>query len=155
MDVYADGKGDPVQAIAYMREAKSFLEPLAFQYHPDQGKEFAQRDWGLISVLLREDEERAKEILYKQVRTWARNQVAHRMGANHKASFTALELIILCACDPKDPRIPPLDIQITRYVGDVHERVMIYSPLRKRNVSRDVFLEDVRAVVNTGLPYIV
>ena len=155
MDAYAGGKGNTVQAVAYMHEAKKLMEPLASLDRPDQGREFAQRDWGLISVLLREDEERAKALLYKEVRNWARMQVANRMGTHHKAAFTALQLIILAACDPKDPRIPPLDIQITRLIGEVHNRVMIYSPLRKRNVSRDVFLEDVRTVVNTGLPYIV
>ncbi len=125
MDAHAGGKGNIAQAVAYMREAKKLMEPLASLDRPEQGKEFAQRDWGLISVLLREDEERAKALLYKEVRNWARNQVANRMGTHHKAAFTALQLICLAATDPKDPRIAPLDIQITRLIGEVHDRVRI------------------------------
>ena len=146
MESYNNGEAE--EARNYLRQAIEVWLPLV-----EIGREEAIREYAFACLALEEDVDGARTLLKDKVTGWAEQQVRDRIGARHKAFHSVTLLMIAIAFNDED-LITSLDWGIQRLIGEVHPRALIYSPLRKRNVSRKDFASDVKSIQRAGLPNI-
>ena len=66
-----------------------------------------------------------------------------------------MTLMMIAKARGNDDLIISLDGRLRDFMAKVPKRVWIYSPLKKRNISRDAFLKEVKSVKEQGVPRIV
>lgn len=140
--------GDAEEARNYLRQAIQVWLPLV-----QIGREEAVREYAFACLALEENVDEALTLLREKVAEWAEQQVLDRIEARHKV-FHCMTLLMIAKANHDDDLITPLNLRIQYLIGEVHPRVMIYSPIRKRNVSRKDFASDVKSVQELGLPCI-
>jgi len=141
-------EGDAETAKQRMHSATKVWQPL-IERRPDAAREYA-----FARLALNENDEEGLNLLKNRVRQWAEEQVRDRIGARFKA-YHSMTLLMIAKAGKDEDCVTSLDVALRDFTGRVHPRVMIYSPLRKRNVSRDEFSKDVNMVQEKGLPLIV
>lgn len=152
----AHGSGDTDLARKYLGEAIDVWAPLIGNSSDAAQEQYAlaaAREWAFAYLALNENADEALDLLKNKVYEWAERQVRDRIGARYKAYHTMTLLMIAIAMEDED-LITSLDGRLQDFIGLVHKRAMIYSPIRKRNVSRDEFSKDVNLIQEKGLPRI-
>jgi hypothetical protein len=145
-EVYNEGRGDKVQAREYMRQAA-----LSVQYLAAEGSPIAERDWAFACYALQENLDIAKRLLADKVRKHARDEVVNRVGQRHKALYTLIQIMVAKTLNQEE-RVPALEARTVGYVSNSHPRIMLYSPLKRRNVKAEEFLNEVRSISDNGVP---
>ena len=83
----------------------------------------------------------------------SRLQYTSRTEPRDKVNYSVIQLMIAKAADA-DERVESLDTRINLHIADIHEREWIYSYVRRRLVNRQEFLDDVRSIIDNGVPYL-
>ena len=140
MDAYSKGSGDKAAARAHMLAVIDVLEPLVQRKIP-----VAEREYAFACIAVQKNVEEAKLLLDTSVRKSARNGILERTGARHKAFNTAILVMVSSVLEKKE-QLAAYDARTTQYIGDMREDMTVYSPISKRNITRDDFLEEVKTV---------
>ena len=141
--------GDKAKAADYMRQAKALWKSLV-----DGDMEVnmaARREYAFACYALDEDLGEAEDLLKLKVREEARKQYTDCIGHKEKAYYAMIQLMVAKAQQVAD-RAQSMDTRANFHVAETHDLEFLFSPLRKRPVSRQDFQDDIKLVSENGLP---
>lgn len=143
----------PLEAAEFVTKARNVWKPLAAIGHP-----MAVRDYAFSCIMLNSDGDKAAQADAKAavgqldvIRRQARTEARDRLEPRNKVSANAIILICFKELQMID-RIPAVVGRNVSDMAQVNQRVLLYSPLRKRNVTRDEMTREFEYIHEHGLP---
>jgi hypothetical protein len=140
MDAWFDKR--PADAKAFMAQSLAVL-----QDQKARGVQTALREWAFGSIMMHQNVSEAEGILKSKVLDSARDGLLTHIGTRHKAYYTAILAMCHSALKNRD-RVMDFQTRGAQYVAEVHDRMFVYSPMTKRNVTREAFLNEIRKIVD-------
>lgn len=102
------------------------------------------------SIRLDVNAEGAKKILRESVLPDARDEFVKRVEPRSKVLARLTELVCSLANNADMAVVESLRGQVLSSLGDVDNRLTLYSLRQRRNVSKDVFVDDLEAIIEDG-----
>jgi tetratricopeptide (TPR) repeat protein len=138
----------------HIQDAKDFMTQSldVLQGQMTRNIPAALREYAFGSIMLQQNVPEAESIINNSILDSARNGLLTHIGTRHKAYYTAILAMCHSALGNRD-RVMDYQTRAAQYVAEVHDRMFVYSPLTKRNVEREEFLDEIRKIVNNFIVF--